>query len=132
MPPLHFVVFIIVSVIAFLGILAWTLRGRAVKPAGSRIAAVALVVVVAGMLFARFGAMAGLPWHVYYGAPALVTLLLPPLAFRMRRDEWLWYLGLAFLASPAIHLVFSFFFGWHEYLPFWHIPSLWSLAQPGT
>lgn len=128
MPPLHFVVFIIVSTLVFLGILAWVLRKRAAQPAKSHIAVVALIVVVAGMTFAKFGAMAGLPWYVYYGAPVLVTLLLPPLVFRMRRGEYVWYLVLAFLASPAIHLVFSLFFDWHEYLPFWYVPSVWSFA----
>lgn len=68
------------------------------------------VVVVAGMLFARFAAILGATPLIYYRAPALTTLLLPPVAFRMRRREAVEYLLLAF--------------GWHEYLPFWFAPSL--------
>ena len=37
------------------------------------------------------------------------------------------YLVLAFLASPLIHVVFSFFLEWHEYMPFIPMPSLKSL-----
>ena len=76
---------------------------------------------------AKFGATAGLPWPVYYGVPAAATLALPPLAFRMQRSEFAWYVLLAFASSPAIHAVFSFFVGWHEYMPFWPIPSLWDM-----
>lgn len=94
-------------------------------PAASLTGGVALVVVVVGMCFAKFGATIGLPWPVYYGIPAATTLALPPLAFRMQRTEIAWYLMLAFVSSPAIHAVFSFFVGWHEYMPFWHIPSAW-------
>ena len=57
-----------------------------------------------------------------------VTLALPPLAFRMQRSEFAWYVLLAFSSSPAIHAAFSFFAGWHEYMPFWHIPFLWDLG----
>jgi hypothetical protein len=53
-------------------------------------------------------------------------LLLPPLALRMNVREALWYLVLAFGSSPAIHVIFSVFVGRPEYLPFWHVPSLWS------
>jgi len=31
----------------------------------------------------------------------------------------------------ASHFVFSFFFGWHEYMPFLRIPSLHDLAGAG-
>lgn len=129
MPPFHFIIFIIVSFLVFIAILGWVLRDRAISPAKSHVAGVVLVVVVAGMCFAKFGATVGMPWPVYYGVPALVTLLLPPIAFRMRRGEYLPYVVLAFLASPAIHFVFSFVVGWHEYLPFWHIPSVWQLMR---
>ena len=129
MPPLHFIVFIVVSIAVFVGILRWTFRARATARSTIPVAAVAFVVVVVGMCFAKFGANSGLPVYVYYGVPAAVTLLLPPLAFRMSARELLLYIVLAFLSSPAIHFVFSFFIGWHEYLPFWNIPSVWQLAQ---
>src|SRR3954467_4338739 len=121
MPPLHFIFFLAVSMLVFLGILAWVLRARPVRPSFRLTATLAFVVVVIGMCFARFGANSGLPWPVYYGVPAATTIALPPVAMRMRRGEFAWYLVLAFVASPAIHAFFSFFIGWHEYLPFWHI-----------
>ena len=78
------------------------------------------------MCFAKYGANVGLGWPIYYGVPAATTLLLPPLALRMNLREASWYVALAFASSPAIHVFFSVFVGWPEYLPFWHVPSLWS------
>ena len=121
----RFVVLILVSLLVFVGLLRWVLRNRPVAPSWSSTSLVALIVVVVGMCFAKFGANAGLTWLIYYGTPALTTLVLPPLAFRMQREELAWYLALAFVSSPAIHAFFSFFIGWHEYMPFWRIPSLW-------
>jgi len=37
------------------------------------------------------------------------------------------YLVMAFLSSPLIHVVFSFFLGWKEYMPFINIPAMWEL-----
>jgi hypothetical protein len=132
MPPLHFLVFIVVSAFVFIGILGWALRNRTIAPAKRLVAGVALVVVVAGMCFAKLGASQGLPWPVYYGVPAAVTLLLPPLAFRMRSGEYVRYIVPAFLSSPTIHFVFSFFIGWPEYLPFWHIAPVWQIVGAGA
>ena len=125
LPPIRFFVFVAVSLILFIGILHWTLRTRSVKPAARLVGGIAFVVVVVGMGFAKFGATSGFPWPVYYGLPAAMTLLLPPLSFRMLRSEFAWYVSLAFASSPAIHFLFSFFVGWHEYMPFWYIPSFW-------
>jgi hypothetical protein len=62
---------------------------------------------------------------VYYGVPALDTVLLPPLWLRMSRREIAQYLPLAWLTAPTIHLFFSVFVGWHDYMPFpAYIPSL--------
>ncbi len=33
----------------------------------------------------------------------------------------------AFLSSPVIHVSFSFFLGWKDYMPFFDVPSLWEL-----
>jgi len=49
------------------------------------------------------------------------------LSFKFNGKELLQYLLLAFLSSPVIHVLFSFFFDWHEYMPFIHVPSLRSL-----
>jgi hypothetical protein len=125
----RFLVFIAVSLAAFAAILAWVLRDRPVRPKLATIVWVSAIVVVAGMFFARYAARAGISPVIYYGVPALVTLLLPPVIFSMRRRETAEYLILAFASSPLIHIVFSLLFGWHEYLPFWYLPSLADFLQ---
>ncbi len=130
MPPIaHFAIFILVSAIAFIGLLRFTLRKRPETPSMKKIYAVTAVVVVGGMMLAKYGNNFGLPWWIYYTTPALLTLLLPPVAFHMNRSEVLPYLCLAFLISPVIHIAFSFFVGWKEYMPFIPIPSIWELLQ---
>jgi hypothetical protein len=91
------------------------------------VATVSLIVVVAGMLFGKYGLLLGLPWWIYYPVPALTTVVMPPLVFRMTRKRTAAYLVLAALSAPLIHAVFSFFLGWHEYMPFLPVPSLASL-----
>lgn len=92
-----------------------------------QIAALALVVVVFGMLFGKYGATAGLPWWIYYPIPMLSTVLLPPLVLKLNARTTAAYLVLSFLSAPLIHVLFSFFLGWTEYMPFWRIPSVGSL-----
>ena len=94
------------------------------KPTWLRIVAVAMIVVPGGMVFARWGATTGLTWWVYYTVPALATLLVPPVAFRMARIEAAEYFVLALLMAPVIHTGFSVFLGWKEYMPFLPVPSL--------
>jgi hypothetical protein len=67
---------------------------------------VAFVVVVVGMVFAKFGATAGLPWPLYYGLPAAVTLFLPPhgvshVAWSIRLVR---ILSLCFLANDSFFI----------------------------
>ncbi|WP_167040650.1 hypothetical protein [Salinibacterium sp. ZJ454] len=71
-----------------------------------------------------------MPWWIYYPVPALVTVLLPPLVFRLSRWRTLGYLVLSALSAPLIHSVFAFFLGWNEYMPFIPVPSLASLLDP--
>ena len=123
-PSVKFFIFILVSLVAFVGLLKFVLRRRTSSPSSFRISIIAAIVVVGGMLFAKFGAAGGLPWWIYYTLPALTTLLLPPVAFHMRMNETPLYVVLAFAVSPVIHVLFSFFIGWHEYLPFIHVPSM--------
>jgi len=120
----RFPIFIVVTLVVFALILRVVMRKRASRPSLFAIAVVSCIVVVGGMLFAKLGNNAGWPWWIYYTAPALVTLVLPPIAFRFSGTELWQYLILAFLSSPLIHAVFSFFFGWHEYMPFLHVPSM--------
>ncbi len=123
----RFSVFVLVSLIAFIAILHFVTRHRHQRPRIVTAIVVAAIVVIGGMVFAKFGNNAGLPWWIYYTVPALTTLLLPPAVFKFHRKELLQYLALAFLSSPVIHVMFSFFFDWHEYMPFISVPSLRSL-----
>jgi hypothetical protein len=126
-PEARFSVFVFVSLVAFIAILRFATRRRSQRPNTSTIVAVSGIVVVGGMIFAKFGNNAGLPWWIYYTVPALTTLLLPPVVFKLSGKELLEYLVLAFLSSPVIHVLFSFFLDWHEYMPFIPVPSLKSL-----
>lgn len=123
----RFPVFILVSLIVFFLILQFATRGRAQRPSIISVALSAAIVVVGGMVFAKFGQNSGWPWWIYYTVPALTTLLLPPLVFRMSFRELWQYLVLAFLSSPVIHIFFSFFFDWDEYMPFIPVPALRTL-----
>jgi hypothetical protein len=56
------------------------------------------------MSFARITYGIGIPWWIFYGLPALITFVLPPLVLRMSRRELLLYVPLAILMSPVIHI----------------------------
>ena len=125
MPPTaRFLIFILVSVLVFVWLVRFSLRHREVKPDRGRLAIVTALVVVGGMVFAKYGNNVGFPWWIYYTIPALLTLLLPPIAFRMSAPETTRYLVLAFLSSPVIHVFLSLTLGWKEYLPFIPVPSI--------
>ena len=123
----RFPVFVLVSLVVFIAILRCLTRHRPRRPHAAAVMAVAAVVVVGGMVFAKYGNNAGLPWWIYYPVPAVATLVVPPVAFKLYGKELLQYLVLAFLSSPAIHVAFSFLFDWHDYMPFIPVPSLKSL-----
>jgi len=130
--PWHFPIFILVSLVQFLGVLFVAMHRRSPRPTLARVLWVAGVVVVGGMVFAKTGTTVGLPVWLYYGVPAALTWALPPVVFRMRGNEVSRYLALAVLSAPMIHILFSFFLGWKEYMPFIPVPSLWELiAQRG-
>ncbi len=125
----HFPVLILVSFVAFVFVLRLVLSRRSERPRTAAILVVAGVVVVGGMTFAKLGAASGFPVWAYYGIPAALTWLLPPAVFRMRAAEFGLYLVLAFLIAPVIHVLFSFFLGWKEYMPFIPVPSLGELRS---
>ena len=120
----RFWVLALVSLLVFLAILRFVLRGRASRPRHAAVLGTAALVVVGGMLFAKYGNNAGFPWWIYYSLPALATLVVPPTVLGFSAKELGQYLVLAFLSSPAIHVAFSFLLGWHEYMPFISVPSL--------
>ena len=120
----RFWIFVAVSLVVFVALLRFVTRRRDVRPRSAVVVAVSAFVVVGGMVFAKYGNNTGLPWWIYYTVPALATLLVPPATFHFRGRELTQYLVLAFLSSPAIHVAFSLFLGWHEYMPFLPVPSL--------
>jgi hypothetical protein len=123
---LRFAVFMAASAAVFLALLIFVTRQRAVKPSAFSLFLLTFVVVFCGMMFARYSHIyVRPPWWIYYGVPALLTFLLPPLALRMSRMEAVCFVPLAFLMAPVIHIAFSFFVGWHDYMPFpVNIPSM--------
>jgi hypothetical protein len=123
-----FLVFVAASILVFVGVVWFVLRKRA-SVSWPLLLSMALLVVAGGMTFARWGQQIGLPWWIYYTAPAFATFLLPPLVFRMSSREAATYLGLAVLMAPAIHLFFGFFIGWPEYMPFIPVRSLSSILR---
>ena len=120
----RFPILIVVSLIVFIVILRFVMRRRDRMPTWQMVTAISIVVVPGGMLFAKLGNNSDWPWWIYYGVPAVLTWLLPPFAFRLSKAELWKYLVLAVLSAPAIHVAFSFFLGWHDYMPFIPVPSL--------
>lgn len=128
----RFPILIVVSLVVFVAILRFVVRKRPQQPSRTGVVAVAAIVVVGGMVFAKVTQNTGWPWWIYYTTPALVTLLLPPIAFRFSWQELWRYLVLAFLSAPVIHVAFSFFLGWHDYMPFIPVPSMQELLGIGS
>jgi hypothetical protein len=116
-----FLINVLVALMAFIGLLFFILRGRLQKSI-FRILLLSLIVVVCGMTFSRITYGIGVPWWIFYGVPALITFVLPPLVLRMSINELRLYVPLAIIISPVIHIFFSFLFGWHDYMPLFYVP----------
>ncbi|MDC8003672.1 hypothetical protein POV27_06395 [Aureisphaera galaxeae] len=123
----HFPIMILASLLLFFVIIALVIGKLAFQRQSSIIIILSLFVVVVGMLFGKYGAQWGLPWWVYYPVPMLMTVLLPPVVLKMRTRQTVFYLVLSFLSAPLIHVLFSFFLGWQEYMPFLDIPYIGDL-----
>jgi hypothetical protein len=123
----RFLVFMAAAFLLFVAVLRFVTRKRTATPSPASLLALATIVVIAGMIFARYSHLwiSTLAWQIYYGVPALLTLTLAPLTLRMSRAEIAQYVPMAFLMAPAIHIVFSLLVGWHDYMPFpVYIPSI--------
>lgn len=114
----RFPIMIAASLVVFAGVVRLAMHGRRDPPGAAAVATVSAIVVIGGMAFAKAGASGGWPVWVYYGVPALLTWVLPPLVFKMRTHEVVRYLPMALLVAPAIHVAFSLVLGWREYMPF--------------
>ena len=117
-----FFVYMSAALLVFVMALVFTLRKRSKRPVFT-ILVLALVAVVGGMTFARITYGKGVPWWIFYGLPALVTFVLPPLVLKMAKRELAFYIPAALIMAPIIHILFSFFLGWHDYMPLFYVPS---------
>lgn len=125
----RFPLMIVGSLLAFVAVLRLTLGRRTFHARRVAVVVVAIVVVVLGMMLGKYGNQVGLPWWIYYPVPALITIILPPLVFRMPAVRTGLYIVAALLSAPLIHVAFSFLLGWNEYMPFLPVPSLASLLR---
>lgn len=125
----HFPIMIFGSLLLFFLIVRIVLTKKEFVTHLKKIFLLALVVVVFGMTFGKYGATYGLPWWIYYPIPMLVTVFLPPIILKLNKTQTITYLLLSFLSAPFIHLLFSFFLGWTEYMPFWKIPFIGTLFK---
>lgn len=120
----HFPIMIVASLLIFFVIIRLVLSKTEFKNKFKQIFLLGMIVVVLGMLFGKYGATYQLPWWLYYPIPMLITVLLPPIVLKLNTRKTAIYLVLSFLSAPFIHFIFSFFFGWTEYIPFWKIPFI--------
>ena len=125
----HFPIMILASLLIFFLIIRIILSKKEFIAKRKQIFILSLIVVVLGMFFGKYGAVYGLPWWLYYPIPMLATLILPPFVLKINASKTVVYLALSFLSAPFIHVFFSFFFGWTEYMPFWKIPFIGNLMN---
>lgn len=118
---------ILASLLLFLIIIRIVIGKTPFKEKFNLVLLLSFLIVVLGMLFGKYGAQWGLPWWIYYPIPMLMTVFLPPILLKMEAKRTILYLFLSFLSAPFIHICFSFFLGWNEYMPFWDIPYLGDL-----
>lgn len=117
----HFPLMIFASFILFFIVLLIVLGRQEFLEKKLSIALLSIIVIILGMLFGKYGAHWGLKWWIYYPVPMLMNVILPPLVLKMNTKKTILYLSLSFLSAPLIHIFFSYFFGWTEYMPFWKV-----------
>jgi len=117
-----FLVYMFAALLVFVALLIFILRDRPKQPV-LKIVILASIAVAGGMTFARITYGIGVPWWIFYGIPALVTFVLPPVVLRMSKRELMFYIPLSLIMAPVIHIFFSFFFCMHEYMPLFYVPG---------
>ncbi len=125
----HFPIMIFSSFILFYCVIRAVLGTQEFKQKFRSIFLLSILCVVVGMLFGKYGANWGFKWWIYYSVPMLMNVFLPPTILKMNTKKTITYLVLSFLSAPIIHVFFSFFFNWTEYMPFWKIPSIGALIN---
>jgi hypothetical protein len=121
--PARIPIYVAASAIVLTLVIALVVSFRAARrPPWIKAFATAAVISLAGIVFAKYGAVSGLPWQVYYTVPALVTVCLPPFLFHMQLVRAGVYALLAFATAPLIHAAFFYGLGWPDYMPFLHLP----------
>lgn len=118
-----FFVYMLFALIVFVLVLLFTLFKRPKQPV-FKIVLLSIIAVVGGMTFARITYGKGVPWWIFYGIPAFITFALPPIVLKMSTRELLFYIPISLLMGPTIHVFFSFFFGWHDFMPLFYV-SWW-------
>lgn len=125
---MEFVIQTIVSIVVVIFIVRYSLKSREINPMKDyRNILLFIVLEIICMLLGKYGENWGLPWWIYYTVPMILTIFFPIIYFRMQPKEILTYFILAFISAPLIHIIFSFFIGWKNYMPFIHIPSIWEI-----
>lgn len=122
----RFMIMTAVTYLAFLCVIRLVV-GSQYKAKSFLINIIGMLTVYGSFLITHYGNFLKLPGFLYYVLPLLLTVFLPPLSLKLKSDQTLKYLAFSILAVPLIHLFFSFFFGWGEFLPFLKVPSLWNI-----
>ena len=117
----HFPIMIFASFIVFFLVIRIAVGKQMFFEKKYSIILLAIIIVILGMLFGKYGANWGFKWWIYYTIPMLLNVFLPPIVLKMNFKRTLRYLVLSFLSAPLIHVFFSLCFGWDEYMPFWKI-----------
>ena len=117
----QFLVYMVAAMAVDFAILTFTDHRRSPRPY-IKLILLAIIVTAGGMIFARITYGKELPWWIFFGIPVLLTYLFPPVILKMSWHELQIYTPLVLLGGPAIHIFFSFSFGWHEYMPLFYIP----------
>ena len=120
----HFPIMIFASFILFYIVILIVIGKHELIKRINSIILLSILCVFVGMLFGKFGANFGLPWWIYYPIPMLINVLMPPVILKLNPKSIGIYLILSFLSAPIVHIFFSLFLDWHEYMPFWKIHSL--------
>lgn len=126
---MEFITLTIVSIIALIFIVRFSLSSRKPNPINNvKIIGILLILVVFCMLLGKYGANWGFPWWIYYTIPMLIIIFFPTIYFKMKKMETVKYLVITFVSGPLIHIIFSLL-GWKNYMPFIKIPSIMELIQ---